>query len=198
GRDTGRLLLDGVHPALHGDLDEPFAGDGVAQGGRQYVLGDVERGETGRAFDDVLGAVARASGADLRIRFLSLLEPDLTHHLSAPHRPPSGPTEPGLGERDAGQPFQQRGRVLVQDDRPREPLLILPRSFVEDHGRHLLARQREREREPHGPRSHNDHRVHGAAPPARSGVLADVCEQEVGAGCAITERMQPIAGVCVK
>jgi hypothetical protein len=26
----------------------------------------------------------------------------------------------------------------------------------------------------------------------------DVSEQEVGAGCTITERMQPIAGACVK
>ena len=115
-----------------------------------------------------------------------------------------------LAERGRGRtsPNPMVGAVVVSSDgvvvghgyhhRAGEALLVLPRSLVEDHGRHLLPRQREGEREPHGPRSDDDHRVHGAAPPARRDVPADVGEQKVGAGCTITERMQPIAGACVK
>lgn len=129
---------------------------------------------------------------------LRAAEGDAAHHLLAPHRPPSGPVETGVGDRYSGQPLQERGGVLTQDDRARGALVVLARPLVEDDRGDLLTRQRKRQREPDRPRSDDDHRVHGAAPPAQSDVFIDTSEQEVGAGCTITERMQQIAGACVK
>lgn len=150
-------------------------------------------------------AVRRAPGAvriGFEVRRVRVGRPgsevDLAHHLLAPHRPPSGPTETGIGERQARQALDERGRVLAQHHRPREPLFVLARPLVEDHAGDLLAGQRKGQREAHGPRADDDHRVHGARPPARSGVLRNGREQAVGTGCTITERMQPIAGACVK
>jgi hypothetical protein len=174
GRDARGLLLHAVDPAVHGDPHPRLAGEGGAQGAGEHVLRDVQRGGLG------------------------LVEKDLAHHLLAPHRPPSGPVGAGLGEGHAGQPFQQGGGVLAQDDGARGARFVLAGAFVQDDAGHVLARQSQGEREPDGPRSHDDHRVHGAAPPARSGDLRDVGEQGVGAGCTITERMQPIAAAPVK
>ncbi len=174
GGDAGPFLLQGVEPAVHGDLDEPFVLQGRAQGTGEDVLGDVQ-----------------GSG-------LGVLEGHLVRHLLAPHRPPSGPTETRVVEGQAGQPLHQRGGVLAQHDRAGGPGLVLARPLVEDHARYVLTRQRQRQREPDGPRSDDDHRVHGAALPARVTSGRTWGEQEGGAGCTITERMQPIAGACVK
>jgi hypothetical protein len=174
GGDAGPFLLQGVQPAVHGDLDEPFVLQGRAQRAGQDVLGDVQ-----------------GSG-------LGVLEADLVRHLLAPHRPPSGPTEPRVVEGQTGQPLHQRGGVLAQHDGAGGTGFVLARPLVQDHARHVLTRQRQCQREPDGPRSDDDHRVHGVALPARSDVGEDVREQEDGAGCTITERMQPIAGACVK
>lgn len=104
----------------------------------------------------------------------------------------------GPGERHTREPLHEGGAVLAQHDGARESRFVFAGSFVEHHGRHVLTRQRKGERKPDGARSHDDHRVHGAAPPARGDILEDVGEQAGGAGCTITERMQPIAGACVK
>ncbi|GAA3216189.1 hypothetical protein GCM10020256_18290 [Streptomyces thermocoprophilus] len=175
GGDTGGFLLDGVQTAVDGDLDQRFTGQRGAQHARDDVLSDVQR-------------------AGVRV----VVERDRACHLPAPHRPPSGPTRTGLLERHPGETFQQGGGVLVQHDGAGETGLVLAGALVEEHGRHLLTGQRQREREPDGPRPDDDHRVHGATPPARSGALRDMGEQKVGAGCTVTERMQPIAGACVK
>jgi hypothetical protein len=172
GGDAGRLLLDAVEPAVHGDPHQPFIGQCRAQGAGQDVLGDVH----GRR----------------------VVEGDLAHHLLAPHRPPSGPTAARLPDRQSGQTLHQGGAVLAQDDGACQAGFVLAGSLVENDRRHLLTCQCQGEREPDGPRSDDDHRVHGVVPPARSDVPGDACEQEVGAGCTITERMQPIAGACVK
>ncbi len=174
GGDARGLLLHAVESAFHRDLDERFAREGRAQDTGQHVLGDVQR--------DGFGAV----------------EKDLAHHLLAPHRPPSGPVGADPVQGNAGQPFDEGGGVLAQHHSARRTGFVLARPLVEDHARHLLTRQRQGEREPDGPRSDDDHRIHGAAPPARGDVLRDAGEHEVGAGCTITERMQPIAGACVK
>ncbi len=178
------FLFDAVEAAVHGDPGQALAGQGGAQSAGQHVLGDVQ---------------GSGSGLALGVRGVrSALEDDLAHHLLAPHRPPSGPVDAGFGERYAGQPLDEGGGVLAQDDGARQARFVLARSFVEDHGGHFLTCQSEGEREPDGPRSDDDHRVHGAAPPARGGVPRDMGEQEGGAGCTITERMQQIAGACVK
>ncbi len=174
GRDTGLLLLDAVQPAVHGDLDQPFTGERRAQDTGQLVLGDVQ-------------------GSRFRVA-----EHDLACHLLAPHRPPSGPTRPQPRQRCAGQPLDERDGLLAQDDGARGARFVLARALVEDDTGHLLPRQRQGEREPDGPRSGDDHRVHGATPPARGGVPGDMGEQDIGAGCTVTERMQPIAAACVK
>src|SRR5690606_35755657 len=105
GGDARGFLLYGVQPALHGGLHEPLADESLAQGVRQDVLGDVQ-----------------GSG-------IAVAEGDLTHHLLAPHRPPSGPTDTGVRERYAGQPLKERGRVLAQDDGARRTGLVLARPF---------------------------------------------------------------------
>jgi hypothetical protein len=174
GRHARGLLLEAVQAAVHGDLDEGFAGDGRAQGLRQDVLRDVQGSGPG------------------------VVEGDLTHHLLAPHRPPSGPAGTRPGQRRTGETFREGRGVLAQDDGARGTRLVLARPFVQDDARHLLARQCQGERESDGSRSDDDHRVHGAAPPARGDDVEDEGEQEGGAGCTITERMQPIAGACVK
>ncbi|BFO15882.1 hypothetical protein SHKM778_22700 [Streptomyces sp. KM77-8] len=140
GGDARRLLLHAVQPAVHGDPDEPFTGQRRAQRTRQHVLGDVQ-----------------GSG-------IGVAEDGLGRHLLAPHRPPSGPADPGVRERHSGQPLHQRGGLLAQHDGARRAGFVLARPFVEDHARHLLACQRQGERESDGPRSDDDHRVHGASP----------------------------------
>ncbi len=144
--DPRRLLLDGVDAAVDDDAHQPLPGEGLAQRAGQHVLGEVQRGR------------------------LAVVERDLAHHLLAPQGPPSGPAAAGLADREPGQPLQQRGGVLAQDDAAREPLLVLAGALVQDDGGDLLAGQCQGQREPDGPRPDDDHRVHGAAPPARNGV----------------------------
>jgi len=170
--DAGRLLLDRVQPAVRGELHQALARDSGAERAREDVLREVQGGRFG------------------------VVERDLTHRLLAPQRPPARPAQ--SVQRGTGEPLRQSGGVLPQDDRPRETRFVLPRALVQHDRRHLLTRERQGEREPHRARADDDHRVHGRPPPACDGSLRDVSECEVGAGCTITERMQPIAGACVK
>ncbi len=117
--------------------------------------------------DSWASAVRRTSVSScwaMQRRRVGVAEDDLARHLLAPHRPPSGPTETQPRQRCAGQPLDEGDGVLAQDDGPRGARFVLARPFVENDTGHLPPRQRQGEREPHGPRSGDDHRVHGATP----------------------------------
>ncbi len=221
-RDARRVLFDAVQPALHRHLHQRLPGERRPQDAGQDVLGEVQGsgsgglgtaglgGILGRATPRVLDAperaavpapepaVERAPVSAVGRLLARALEHHPPHHLLPPHRPPAAPADARPGERRAGQAFDERGGVLAQHGGAGEPGFVLARAVVEDHGGDLLAGQRECQGQPHGPCADDDHRVHGAAPPAHDEVLGNGREQAGGAGCTITERMQPIAAVRVK
>ncbi len=116
----------------------------------------------------------------------------------------------------AAEPFHQVGGVLAQHDRAGRTRLVLARILVEEHARHALRREGERQHQADRPGADDDHRVHGAAPgtPVVGRVEAHGRRQEAGAAPeaeggvegdaaaeargAITERMQPTGGARVK
>lgn len=178
GGQPARVLLQGVELALDRDLDEPFIGDGGAQGAGQHMLRHMQR----------------------RRRLIT--ERELPHQLLAAQRTPARPPRARLHvtERVTGEPLHEGRGVIAQDDGPRGPLLVLAGPFVEHDGGYGVTRESQGEREPRGPSADNDHRVHGAHSPVTRARESWTYVQEltVGARCTITERMQPIAGACVK
>ena len=183
GRDAGGLLLDGVQAAVHGDLDEPLAAMAVAQGAGQYVLGDVQGGGVRDALAPVASSSAASSKAISRITCLRRID---RHPAQWTPAPASGHT---------GQPFQQGGGVLAQHDGAREARgssLPGPSSRTTD-GTSWRASARASV-SPTGPAPTMITGSTARRPLPGAASSRDASEQEVGAGCTITERMQPIAG----
>lgn len=178
-RDTGRVLLQGIDPAERCHLHQFLPGDRVPQPAHECMLRQMDRG---RQPITVRGVLA---------------ERQFAHQLLAPHGPPAGPPDALVPERRAPEPFHQRRGVLTQHHRPGGTCLVLPRILVEKYARDALRGEGERQHQADRPGTDDDHRVHGATPWARA-VVRVVADVEASVRSAITERMQPTAGACVK
>ncbi len=180
---AGSVAADHVTPAPPGGLGaQGVCGDApvvLFQGVQPAVEDQLDQGVRG-------GGVAQSA----RQRVLGdvqggrvVLEGEPVGVPAAPHGAPGGEVRALVAQRRTAQAVRHGRRVRVQDDRTGRPGLVLARPLVEHDGGHARAREGEGQGQADGARADDDHRVHGAAPDVRY---------------VITERMQPIGGVCVK
>lgn len=155
-RDAVGVLLQRVDPAHRHPLDQRRLVHRRTQRAAQRMLRNMER-----------------CGKEPGERGLVLVPPapaqrHVPDQLLPAHRTPPGPAQPDPVQLPAAEAAQQVGGVLAQYDRAGGTGLVRTGALVENDRGDALGGEGQRQRQADGPGADDDHRVHGAYPPART------------------------------